>query len=66
MVKYTDKNTPSLFNHVLRGHANELTILLVFLEILKTSHPDNAYDLSTDDDSRNRRKVDDVSVGRRL
>ena len=32
------------------------------LEFWKTSHTDNAYDLSIDDGSRKRRKADEVNV----
>ena len=36
------------------------------MELQKTSHPDDAYELSTDDGSRKRRKANEVSVGERL
>ena len=55
------KNTSSLQNRVLRGHVNEFTSLLAFLELRKASHPDDASELSTDDGSRNQRKADEVS-----
>ena len=62
-MKYTKKPISSLWNHVLHGHANKFTSFLAFLEMWKTSHPDDAYELSTDDGSRNRIKADEVSVG---
>ena len=51
VVKYT-KKTSSLRNHVLRVHANKFTSFLEFIDLRKTSHPDDASELSTDDGSR--------------
>ena len=39
---------------------------MAFLELWNTSHPDSAYELNTDDGSRNQKKSDEVSVGGRL
>ena len=63
VIKYTKKNTSSIQSHVLHGHANEFTIFLAFLELRNSAHPDDTYEISTDDDSRKRKKVDEVSVG---
>ena len=62
VVKYT-KKISRLRNHVLHGHANEFTSFLEFLELQKTSQPDNISELSTDDGSINQRKSDEVSIG---
>ena len=62
VVKYTKKNS-SLRNHVLHRHPNEFNRSLEFLELRKTSQPDDSYELSTDDGSRNQRKANKVSVG---
>ena len=59
------KNTSSIRNHVLHGNGKIFTIFLSFLELQKTSHPDDASELS-DDGSRNQRKADKVSVGGKL
>ena len=66
VIKYTGEKTSSIRNHVLHRHANKFTSLLVFFDLRKTSNPDDASDLSTDDGSRKRRKSDEVSVGDRL
>ena len=60
------KNISSVRNHVLRGHANKFTSFLSFLELWKTSHPDNAYETSIDGGSINQRKDDKVSVSGRF
>ena len=65
MIKYTKKNTSSIRNHILHGHANKFTSFLSLLELRKSSQPDDASDLSMDDGSRKRRKSDEVSVGGR-
>ena len=62
VVRYTKKNTSILRNYVLRGNENEFTCFLQFLELWETLQPDDAYEISTDDDSRKRRKFDKVSV----
>ena len=62
VVKYT-KNTSSLWNHVLPGHAKGFNIFLVFLELWKTSQNDDTSELITDDEIRKRRNSDKISVG---
>ena len=66
VIKYTKKNVSIIPNHVLYGHANEFASFLALLEFWNTSHPDDAYELNTDDGSRNQKKDDEVSVGGRL
>ena len=66
VIKYTKKNTCSIHNHVLYGHANKFTSFLVFLELRNTSQPDDVYKLSMDDGSRKHKNADEVSVGGRL
>ena len=65
VIKHT-KKTSRIRNHVLNGHANEFTSFLEFLELRKTSHPDDSFEISTYDSSRKRIKVDEVSVGVRF
>ena len=60
------KKTPILLNHVLHWHTNEFNSFLEFLELRKTSYPDNTSDLSMDDGSIKRREADKIIVGRRL
>ena len=66
VIKYTEKNTSSIRNHVLHGHANKFTSFLSLLELRKTSQPDDAYEISTDDGNRQRRKANEVSAGGRI
>ena len=65
MAKYT-KNTCILLNYVLHGHAKDFTSSLEILELQKTLHPDNASELRMEDESRNHRKADKLSVVRRF
>ena len=65
-IKYTEKKTSSIRNHILHEHGKKFTRFLSFLELQKKSHLDDAYELSTDYGSRKRRKDDEVSVGGRL
>ena len=65
VIKYT-KNTSSIRNHVLHGHANKFTSFLSFLELRKTSQLDNSSELSADAGSRKWRKDNKVSVGGRF
>ena len=60
------KNNSSLQNHVLHGNANQFITFLAFLGLWKTSQPDDAYEISTDDVSRKRIKTDEVSIGVRF
>ena len=60
------KKNSSIRNHVIHEHANKFSSFLAFLELRKTSQLDEAYELSTDYGSRNRRKSDKVIVGGRL
>ena len=52
--KNTKNNNSSLRNHVLHGHANKFTSILALIELRKTSHPEDASEISTDDGSRKR------------
>ena len=62
VIKYTKKNTSSIQSHVLHGHENEFTSFLAFLELQNILNPDDAYEISMDDGSRKRKKVDEASV----
>ena len=45
------------------GNDKEFNSFLAFLDLRKTSQPGNTSELSTDYDSRKRRKADELSVG---
>ena len=66
VIKYTEKNTSGIWNHVLHGHGKKFTRFLSFLELQNNSQLDDASELSTDDGSRKRRKANEVSVGGRF
>ena len=66
MIKNTKTNTSSIRNHVLHGRAKKLASFLSLLKLWKTSQPDDASELSTDDVSRKWRKADEASVGGRF
>ena len=65
VIKYTEKNTCSIRNHVLHGHGKKFTRFFSFLQLQKNSQPYDASEL-IDDDSINQRKANEVSVGGRL
>ena len=62
VIKYKKKPS-SIRNHVLHGHAKKFTSILALIELRKTSHPEYASEISTDDGSRKRGNADEVSVG---
>ena len=61
-----EKNTSRLGNHILHRHDKEFTSFLVFLELWNTLQPDNAYEISTEDGIRKRRKANKISGGGRF
>ena len=46
VIKYTKKNTSSIWNHVLHGHGKKFTRFLSFLELQKNSHRDDDFELN--------------------
>ena len=66
VVKYTEKKTTRLRNYVLHWHAKHFTSLLEFLELLKTSQPDDESELIMNDGNRKNKKDKKLSVGGRL